>query len=392
MGYLLDIFWITDQIPDDIANPMQEDYDGDKGLPAALYGALKRSSDWHGAQIHVLETKTAEMGEKNVVEDLEGVNFLQQEVGAKITSMNKFLTKSDCFSACQPKKCFSDRLVWRGSLGFYDETDSSLCVRRLRGFEMFAKDDKSVEMFNQIHGGNSNGEPTLISRTLKIITKCDVNTIPVYLLSGQQFYLTVLDNKDEVYEHFLQSDGEFFGDSGVIAKMDCLPIQGNTRVKSDCKLTFEYWKQYITSTHTYEESVDQLDVFESEQEHSLFARHNSNPSGQDSSNYNMQSLYFLILDDVGGGLQGGEPYDDGRYTKLCILLDPSAAEGGGQLKSYNKMQDSLQLKFEEEQNEMLEEKQKLEEKLKKLSIVSHCNAPKLFTFIRQVQSAVLGTL
>ena len=47
-----------------------------------------------------------------------------------------------------------------------------------------------------------------------------------------------------MYEHFLQSDGEFFGDSGVIAKMDCLPIQGNTRVKSDCKLTFEYWKQY----------------------------------------------------------------------------------------------------------------------------------------------------
>ena len=96
MGYLLDIFWITDKIPDDIANPMQEDYAGDKGLPAALYGALKRSSDWHGAQIHVLETKTAEMSEKNVVEDLEGVNFLQQEVGAKITSMNKFLTKSDC--------------------------------------------------------------------------------------------------------------------------------------------------------------------------------------------------------------------------------------------------------------------------------------------------------
>ena len=54
----------------------------------------------------------------------------------------------------------------------------------------------------------------------------------------------------------------------------------------------------------------------------------------------LESIYFLILNDVGGGLQNGLEFDDGPQTKLCILLDPSAAGGGGgQTKTFHQMQD-----------------------------------------------------
>lgn len=366
----------------------------DEGLPAALYGALKRSFDWHGAHVHVLEIipKECQLLDKKNLNDNKNENFLQVEVSAKISAIQTFLTSNDCFSTCKPK-CSSDRLIWRGSLGFYDDADASLCVRRMRGFQLYSKDDKSHEVFNFIQENTSDDETSniLMSKTLKVISKCDVNTVPVYLLTSKHFYLTVSDNSDEMYDHFLCTEGEYFGNSGVIVKLDYASVQSKMPCKTEgTRLTFEYWKQYITNTQSYEESLDQIDVFESEQEYSTFSMCASSQSGHDNYDQSTNSLFFLIMNDVGGGLNGGVPFDNGRYTKLCILLDPSAAEGGGQLKSFHKMQDILYMKFEEEGQDLGQEKQKVEERLKELSIVSDYNAPKLYTFIRQVQSAVFG--
>ena len=393
LGYLLDILWVTDDVPDDIACPMTSlNNKNIQGLSAALYGALKRSYDWHGAHIHLINTAAknfqspAEARPPNdVVED----NFLQLEIGAKIIPLQTFITKSDCFSSCKPK-CSSDRLIWRGSLGFYDELDNTFSLRRMRGFQMFAKDDKSMEMLNFIHNSSSDDVITkiLISRTLKVISRCNVNSVPVYLLGNQHFYLTV-DETDEVYEDFLCPDSEFFGGySGVIVKLDCVSVPTSVLCKSNnSKFTLEYWKQYITKSQSYIESLDQRDIFESEHESSIFST--MDQAGTENAGQNVHSFYFLLMNDYSGGLKSAEPYNNGRNTKVCILLDPSAAEGGGQLKTFNKVQDTLSMKFNGE-DDTIEEKRKVEERLQELSIATDFNAPKLYTFIRQVQAAVLG--
>ena len=355
---------------------------------------MKRSYDWHGARIHVLNVSNQALCvNDNSENDRENDNFLQFEIGAKIMPFKEYLETSDCFSSC--KSCSSDRLIWRGSLGFYDESDASLCLRRMKGFEMFARDDKSLDMLSLMcentNKGNNNN--VLMSRTLKVITKCDVNSVPVYLLTSNHYYMTVTDSHDEVHDHFLSPEGEFFDNCGIIAKMDFIPLQGDASCKTrESKLTFEFWKQYITNSQSYGESLDQLDVFENEQEHLIFAKYNANQHGPDNQEQNTQSLFFLIMNDEDGGLKSAHPYDNGHYTKLCILLDPSAAEGGGQLKSYNKIQDTLQLNFQNEGKQLKEENKKLEKKLQDLSLTSEYDVPKLFTFIRQVQTAVLSKL
>ena len=316
-------------------------------------------------------------------------NFLQTEVGAKIFTLQTFINKTECFSSCK-SKCSSDRLVWRGSLGLYEESDNSFTLRRMRGFQLFAKDGKSLEIIGILHNCSSEekNENLLMSRTLKVISTCDVNSVPVYLLSNQHFYLTV-NETEEVHEEFLSPEGEFFGGySGIIVKLDCVSVALNQTWKSTSKLTLEFWKQYITKSQSYLESIDQSDMFESQHEHSIFSSF-SDQSGSESSEQNVQSLHFLVMNDNSGGIKCGEPFDNGRNTKICILLDPSAAEGGGQLKSFNKVQDTLSMKFNREE-ELNEEKLKVEQRLQELSIATEYNAPKLYTFIRQVQSAVLG--
>ena len=230
----------------------------------------------------------------------------------------------------------------------------------MKGFEMFARDDKSLDMLSLMcENTNKGNNNVLMSRTLKVITKCDVNSVPVYLLTSNHYYMTVTDSHDEVHDHFLSPEGEFFDNCGIIAKMDFIPLQGDASCKTrESKLTFEFWKQYITNSQSYGESLDQLDVFENEQEHLTFAKYNANQPGPDNQEQNTQSLFFLIMNDEDGGLKSAHPYDNGHYTKLCILLDPSAAEGGGQLKSYNKIQDTLQLNFQNEGKQFKDENEK----------------------------------
>ena len=394
LGYLLDILWITDNVPDDIADPLNSlKADSNQGLSVALYGALKRSYDWHGANINVIYTAsnyTLNENSLSISNDVIHDNFLQTEVGAKISTLHTFINKTECFSSCK-SKCSSDRLVWRGSLGLYEESDNSFSLRRMRGFQLFAKDDKSLEIIGILHNSSSEekNENLLMSRTLKVISMCDVNSVPVYLLSNQHFYLTV-NETEEVHEEFLSPEGDFFGGySGIIVKLDCVSVDLNKTWQSTAsKLTLEFWKQYITKSQSYLESIDQSDMFESQQEHSIFSSFSGQP-GSESSEQNVQSLHFLVMNDNSGGIKSGEPFDNGRNTKICILLDPSAAEGGGQLKSFNKVQDTLSIKFNGEE-ELNEEKLKVEQRLQELSIATEYNAPKLYTFIRQVQSAVLG--
>ena len=142
LGYLLDILWITDNVPDDIADPLNSlKADSNQGLSVALYGALKRSYDWHGANINVIYTASNETLNENslrISNDVIDDNFLQSEVGARIFTLQTFMTKTECFSSCK-KKCSSDRLVWRGSLGLYEESDNFFTLRRMRGFQLFAK-------------------------------------------------------------------------------------------------------------------------------------------------------------------------------------------------------------------------------------------------------------
>ena len=364
----------------------------DKGLSVALYGALKRSYDWHGAHINVISTASINskiedgLRKENDMED----NFLQSEVGAKITPIQEFICKSGCFSSCNPK-CRSDRLVWRGSLGFYEELENVFFLRRMKGFQMFAKDDKALEVLNLINTCSSDEEngKILMSRTLKVISRCNVNSVPVYLLGNQHFYLTA-NETEEVCEEFLSPENDYFGGySGVIVKLDCAAAPDYLFCKTNSsKLTLEFWKQYVTKSPSYIESLDQCDMFESEHEQSIFSSV-SEQMGSEYSNQTVQSLFFLIMNDYCGGIKSGEPYDNGKNTKMCILLDPSVAEGGGQLKSFNKVQDTLSLKFNAS-GEVDQEKQMIEKRLQELSIATECNAPKLYTFIRQVQAAVLG--
>ena len=160
---------------------------------------------------------------------------------------------------------------------------------------------------------------------MKMISKCDVSTVPVYFITSEHFYLTALEIEEEAYDHFLHPEGEYFADSGVIAKLDFILLQGDETkpVKSNnANLTFGRWKQYITNSHTYEESLGQLDQFENELEYSTFASYISEQSGSEKAGQSVESLFFLIMNDVGGGLRFGSPHDNGRYTKLCILLDP----------------------------------------------------------------------
>ena len=139
---------------------------------------------------------------------------------------------------------------------------------------MFAKDDNSMEVLTFLHGSSTEDvkPKILISRTLKVISRCNVNSVPVYLLGNQHFYLTV-NETDEVYDDFLCPDSEFFGGySGVIVKLDCVSLPTDVSCKSkSSKFTLENWKQYITKSQSYIESLDQRDRFESEHETSVFS-------------------------------------------------------------------------------------------------------------------------
>ena len=63
---------------------------------------------------------------------------------------------------------------------------------------------------------------------------------------------------------------------------------------NNAALKFGRWKQYITNSHTYEESLGQLDQFENELEYSTFASYNSEQSGGEKRGQSIESLFLIM--------------------------------------------------------------------------------------------------
>lgn len=274
-AYLFDVIWLTDMIP------------SSKKMPSCLYGALKRAVEWHGANIFILSSKL----------DCRFTASFTKELRAEILSID----------AESLQEAMDARLFWRGSLAFFD--DDSMSFVHLGRFELSC-DDADATQKSQAN--------VLMSRRLKIVSKCSFATIPAYFLTSKRLCLrtSLLDADDDTSEEFFNDEDMFASDNCVIAKLERHEAKSNGSFRpkrNGSDRDTESWKKAILQG-TYERDVD-----------------------HDLAGKSLQSTYFVIFNKAAGSTQFEER---NCIEKQCIVLDPNVPLAS-QAKSFEVITDTL---------------------------------------------------
>ena len=110
---LLDIFWLTDCVP------------SNRKMPLSLFGALKRSLEWHGASIFVLSAKLDGKTNPSFLKDLRAELMSSEE---------------SCL-----QEILDPGTIWRGSLAFFDDADMNFVCSGSQ-FELVESDSSEMEI------------------------------------------------------------------------------------------------------------------------------------------------------------------------------------------------------------------------------------------------------
>ena len=266
---LFDIIWISDMVPTL------------KKFPPSLLGALKRSVDWHSANIHLICNNKVEK---------------QQPFLHELRIRHHVINNSD-----QIIDFLDPKLIWRGTLAFFDE--EVLSYQHMGSFELSWKDlGENFEFWPQ----NSQ-----FSQRIKVLSKCSITTVPAYFLTESKFKLKtqILSPEDEITEEFMK-DPDMFGDHNcVIAKLERFESPSNNattlKMKKIHNLNTEAWKKAILEGQV------------------------SQPIDKNLTGKSLKSTYFLIYDN-----NDNKSENKNVLEKICVVLDPNV-NINGYAKSYD---------------------------------------------------------
>ena len=209
--YLLDILWITDDFPKKCIE---------------LYGALKRSVEWHGASLFIVSD--------SIQENSKYVKDLRANIISNPEKLGEIL---------------NEKLYWRGSLAIFDdETMRFQNIGLHQNFELSSTFEMEPDLLKNVQ----------LSQRLKIIAKCDLATIPAFYFTKSKLILKIANENNELINNFFKDKTMFENGNCLIAKLERHETKNNMgfRVQKSNARTTDNWKRAVLANN-YKLELDQ---------------------------------------------------------------------------------------------------------------------------------------
>ena len=321
-GYYLDLVWIINGVkPEKIMTPL-------------LYGALRRSLEWHNSSLVLVV-------DRDSYDCWKSFEVMTGELNALIV----------CLPGTEETTNFPllELRVWRGQVELLSNPEIGL--ETLSGqFELVGKDFASYSRW--LPSETEDKDNLLVSRCLTIMSKCSLSTVPKYLFTDIRFTLKPFISPDELHSlthKVLNTDALFSENHGVIAR---LSYCRSSYSFSKPKIGLADWKKYVINANQDDRSTC---GFKSVANSELYQDY----------------LYMLVFRDSEGSL-------------LAIVLDHTRS---GILKSYEVSQSSVYHKFSAKHRDVEDDVA-----LRQYRLSTPANLSKIQATISQIQSEVLKML
>ena len=220
--YHLDIVWVVwGLVPEKILTPL-------------LYGSLRKAVEWHNSSLTVVTSA-------QLLKTWKLCDSLKSDVNARWNAIEENVEF--------PKFPLQDSMVWRGRMELLADHDRGM--EFLSGqFELLSKDHNSFRNWILLESTPKDG--ILLSRNLTIMSRCNLRSVPTYLLTDIRFELRPFpDLEDKLTKHILTSNDVFGEERGVVAKLSyCVDNSGFTKPK----LALDDWKKYVINSNSDERS------------------------------------------------------------------------------------------------------------------------------------------
>ena len=249
--YLLDLVWITDGLPKKFAD---------------LYGALKRSVEWHGASIFIICND----------DKLENPNWKKyaKQLQAQVLPIQD----------CPLEVNLNANLYWKGSMCIFDEEALKFqnIGLKTQQFELNWTEEPEEDVLKNVH----------FSQRIKVIEKCALSTIPPCYFTDSKFTLKLKSN-DDILKDFFQDENMFENGNCLVAKLE--------RHETKKSMNFRMQKSNGRTTDQWKKAV--------------LANNYKWPLDQDWNGKALLSTYLVIVQDT---------FNKKKEEKLCIILNPDA--------------------------------------------------------------------